>query len=122
MKNETNPHQCQVVTALNTFVGKWKPIILLHLFVDGTLRFNELRRRIPDITQRMLTLQLRELEEQDLIKRVVYPQVPPKVEYSLTEYGKTLGPLMNALHEWGENHLNHLESIKSPTLPNDQNS
>lgn len=122
MKNETNPHQCQVVTALNTFVGKWKPIILLHLFVDGTLRFNKLRRRIPDITQRMLTLQLRELEEQGLIKRVVYAQVPPKVEYSLTKYGETLGPLMNALHEWGENHLKHLENMKSPTLTNDLNS
>ena len=122
MKNDTNPHLCQVVTALNTFVRKWKPIILLHLFVDGTLRFNELSRRIPDITQRMLTLQLRELEEQDLIKRVVYAQVPPKVEYSLTKYGETLGPLMNALHEWGENHLKHLENMKSPTLPNDLNS
>ncbi|WP_277586367.1 winged helix-turn-helix transcriptional regulator [Psychrobacillus antarcticus] len=117
-----NPHQCQVVTALNTFVGKWKPIILLNLFVNGTLRFNELRKQIPDIKQRMLTLHLRELEEQDLIKRVVYAQVPPKVEYSLTEYGKTLGPLMNALHEWGENHLKHLETMKSPPLIKDPNS
>ncbi|MFF5995746.1 helix-turn-helix domain-containing protein [Lysinibacillus sp. KU-BSD001] len=108
-----DPHQCEVVTALSTFVGKWKPLILLHLFVEGTLRFNELRRRIPDIKQRMLTLHLRELEEQDLIKRVVYAQVPPKVEYSLTEYGKTLGPLMEALHEWGENHIKHLENKKS---------
>jgi DNA-binding HxlR family transcriptional regulator len=113
MKKVMNPHQCQVVTALNTFVGKWKPIILLYLFVDGTLRYNELRKRLPDITQRMLTLQLRELEEQDLIKRVVYAQVPPKVEYSLTEYGKTLGPLMSALHEWGGNHLKHLNNIET---------
>lgn len=117
-----NPHQCQVVTALNTFVGKWKPIILLHLFVEGTLRFNELRKRIPDIKQRMLTLHLRELEEQDLVKRVVYAQVPPKVEYSLTEYGKTLGPLMNALHEWGKNHIKHLENVKKPTIIEDLNS
>ncbi|MEK4425063.1 winged helix-turn-helix transcriptional regulator [Solibacillus sp. FSL K6-1523] len=122
MKNETNPNHCQVVTALNTFVGKWKPIILLHLFVDGTLRFNELRRRIPDVTQRMLTLQLRELEEQDLITRVVYAQVPPKVEYSLTKYGETLGPLMIALNEWGGNHLKHLENRKSSILLGDLNS
>lgn len=70
----------------------------------------------------MLMLQLRELEEQGLIKRVVYAQVPPKVEYSLTKYGETLGPLMNALHEWGENHLKHFEKMKSTTLTQELNS
>ncbi|MDN7245296.1 winged helix-turn-helix transcriptional regulator [Planococcus shenhongbingii] len=112
MKEKINPEQCQVVSSLNTLLGKWKPIILQHLLAEGTLRFNELKKRIPDITQRMLTLHLRELEAQDLIKRVVYPQVPPKVEYSLTEYGKTIEPLMNTLHDWGKNHLQHIENLK----------
>ncbi|WP_227394918.1 winged helix-turn-helix transcriptional regulator [Jeotgalibacillus aurantiacus] len=109
MKTPVNPNQCQVVTALDMIVGKWKPIILQHLMAEDTLRFNELRRRIPDITQRMLTMHLRELEENDIIHREVYPQVPPKVEYSMTEYGKTLEPILHAMHEWG---MAHLERMK----------
>lgn len=71
-------------------------------FASGQpLRFNELRRLLPDITQRMLTLHLRELEEEEIVKRVVYPQIPPKVEYSITEYGKSLSPILEALHQWG---------------------
>ena len=115
LNDNINPQQCKVVNALDTLLGKWKPIILQHLLADGTLRFNELRKRMPNITQRMLTLHLRELEEQDLINRVVYPQVPPKVEYSLTESGKTIEPLMEALHQWGENHLQHIENVKKST-------
>lgn len=106
---EKKAEQCKIVVALDTIVGKWKPIILMQLVFGGTKRFNELRRLMPDITQRMLTLQLRELEEQDLIKRVIYPQVPPKVEYSLTEYGRTIIPLLDSMHEWGANHLKHME-------------
>ncbi len=103
-----NPSQCKVVVALETIVGKWKPLILLQLMFGGTRRFSELKRLMPDITQRMLTLQLRELEEQDLIQRVVYPQVPPKVEYSITEYGKTLMPILHEMHKWGVAHLEHM--------------
>lgn len=120
LKDLINPNQCQVVSSLHTLLGKWKPIILQHLLVEETLRFNELRRRIPDITQRMLTLHLRELEEQHLVKRVVYPQVPPKVEYSLTEYGKTVEPLMKALHQWGENHLRHIENMNKSALTKEE--
>lgn len=120
LNDNINPQQCKVVNALDTLLGKWKPIILQHLLADGTLRFNELRKRMPNITQRMLTLHLRELEEQDLINRVVYPQVPPKVEYSLTEYGKTIEPLMEALHQWGENHLQHIENVKKSTLTKEE--
>ena len=98
------PARCQVDVALDIFVGKWKPHILLILMENGTMRFSELQKSIPNITQRMLTLQLRELEEQGIIKRVVYPQVPPKVEYSITEYGRTLEPILNAMHEWGSAH------------------
>ena len=103
-KTEKAPARCQVDVALDIFVGKWKPHILLILMENGTMRFSELQKSIPNITQRMLTLQLRELEEQGIIKRVVYPQVPPKVEYSITEYGRTLEPILNAMHEWGSAH------------------
>lgn len=98
---------CHVEDALNIIVGKWKPIVLLHLFEQGTMRFSELKRSMPGITQKMLTQQLRELEEEDLIHREVYPQVPPKVEYSITEYGKTIEPVMEAMHEWGVAHTLH---------------
>ncbi|WBX79893.1 helix-turn-helix domain-containing protein [Virgibacillus salarius] len=101
------PEECRVEDALGILVGKWKPIILLYLLQKGTKRFNELRKRMPEITQKMLTKQLRELEEEDIIQRVVYPQVPPKVEYSITEYGKTLEPILEAMHEWGTKHTLH---------------
>lgn len=100
---------CKVDEALSILVGKWKPIILLHLFIEGTLRFSELKRLMPNITQKMLTKQLRELEEEDIINRVVYPQVPPKVEYSISEYGKSLGPILNVMHEWGSAHTEHMQ-------------
>lgn len=101
------PDQCRVEDALEILVGKWKPIILLHLLKEGTQRFSELKRRMPGITQKMLTKQLRELEAEDIIQRVVYPQVPPKVEYSITEYGRSLEPILHAMHEWGMNHTLH---------------
>jgi len=98
---------CRVEDALGILVGKWKPIILLKLLQEGTKRFNELKRSMPKITQKMLTKQLRELEKEDIIKRVVYPQVPPKVEYSMTEYGRSLEPILEAMHEWGVKHTLH---------------
>jgi DNA-binding HxlR family transcriptional regulator len=102
-----HPELCLVEDALSIFVGKWKPIILLHLLQKGTNRFSELKRIMPGITQKMLTSQLRELENEDIIKRKVYPQVPPKVEYSITEYGKSLEPILEAIHEWGTAHTLH---------------
>lgn len=99
-----DPKLCQVDSALDIIVGKWKPIILLHLMKNGTMRFNELKRSIPEITQKMLTKHLRELENEDIVKRVVYPQVPPKVEYSITEYGRSLEEILVAMHEWGTRH------------------
>jgi DNA-binding HxlR family transcriptional regulator len=104
---QIEPELCRVEDALGILVGKWKPIILLHLLKHGTQRFSELKRSVPGITQKMLTNQLRDLEEEDIIKRTVYPQVPPKVEYSITEYGRTLEPILNAMHEWGVNHTLH---------------
>jgi DNA-binding HxlR family transcriptional regulator len=98
------PDLCRVDDALDIIVGKWKPVILLHLLKNGTMRFSELKRSIPEITQKMLTKHLRELEDEEIINRVVYPQVPPKVEYSITEYGKELKPILVSMHEWGTRH------------------
>lgn len=115
MNKDKNPLQCQTVVALDAIVGKWKPVILHHLLPGEPYRFNELRRSIPDITQRMLTMHLRELEAQDIIHREVYAQVPPKVEYTITEYGKTLGPILEAMHEWGAAHITHMKEKESET-------
>ncbi|GIP21091.1 helix-turn-helix domain-containing protein [Paenibacillus sp. J22TS3] len=110
---EKNPAQCQFVVALDSIVGKWKPIILYHLLQGEPLRFNELRRLLPDITQRMLTLHLRELEEEGIVSRVIYPQIPPKVEYSITEYGKSLSPILESLHQWGVAHVKRKQLQKA---------
>ncbi|MBP1904659.1 DNA-binding HxlR family transcriptional regulator [Paenibacillus turicensis] len=99
-----NPEFCKIENALEVLVGKWKPIILLYLMEHDKMRFGELRRKLPGITQKMLTKQLRELEAEELISRKVYPEVPPKVEYSITEYGKTLNGILEAMHEWGVRH------------------
>lgn len=94
---------CPVEFTLEIIGGKWKGVLLYHL-LEGTKRFGEFRRICPDITQRMLTLQLRELEEDGIVHREVYQQVPPKVEYSLTEYGRTLEPIILLMKEWGVKH------------------
>ena len=83
--------------------GKWKPIILYYL-KDGTQRFGELQRLIPHCTKKMLTQQLRELERDKIIERKVFHQVPPKVEYSLSKYGKTLKPVLELMANWGTAH------------------
>lgn len=114
---EKVPEDCRVEDALGILVGKWKPIILLHLLQQGTKRFSALKRSMPGITQKTLTKQLRELEEEDIIQRVVYPQVPPKVEYSITEYGRSLEPILEAMHEWGKKHTQHkMEKMKQENV------
>jgi len=100
-----NHYNCPVEATMDVIGGKWKVIIIHHL-LDGTKRFSELRRLIPQVTQRMLTSQLRELESDGAVHREVYPQVPPKVEYSLTELGKTLEPVLLVMHDWGESFMN----------------
>ena len=100
---------CPVEATLELIGGKWKGVILYHL-LGGTHRFNELRRIMPDVTQRMLTRQLRELEACQLISRTVYAEVPPRVEYSLTEYGRTLEPVIQALRGWGMQHLTAVQN------------
>lgn len=94
---------CPVTTTLSVIGGKWKPIILF-IIEEETKRFGEIKKMIPGITQKMLTQQLRELEQDGVIHRKVYPVVPPKVEYSMTEYGKTLSPILAAMAKWGASH------------------
>jgi DNA-binding HxlR family transcriptional regulator len=95
---------CPVEATLCLIGGKWKGVMLWHLLEEDTLRFNEIRRRLPKVTQRMLTNQLRELEADGFIVRTVYAQVPPKVEYSMSELGRSLEPVILALKAWGESH------------------
>lgn len=91
---------CPVSTTLSLIGGKYKALLLWHL-TDQTLRFSELHKLVPEATPKMLTQQLRELEEDGLLSRKVYPEVPPKVEYSLTETGKSLSPILASLYDWG---------------------
>lgn len=102
---------CAVEAAISLIDGKWKSVVLFHL-LDGTMRFNELRRQIPGVTQRMLTNQLRELEEDGLINRKIYAQVPPKVEYSLSPLGRSIEPILLALKDWGDTNI---ERFSKPT-------
>jgi DNA-binding HxlR family transcriptional regulator len=94
-------HSCAVTTTVDVIGGKWKTVALYHL-LKQPVRFAELQRKLPGVTQRMLTLQLRELEADGLVHREVYPQVPPKVEYSLTELGQSLEPIIRAMLAWGQ--------------------
>lgn len=93
-------YDCPVEAALDVIGGRWKGVILFHL-LEGPRRFNELRRLLPKVTQRMLTLQLRELEADGVILREVHAQVPPRVEYSLTDFGTSLRTILADLRAWG---------------------
>jgi len=95
---------CPITATLNVIGGKRKGQIWWRLS-SGIRRFGELQRSIPEITPKMLTQQLRELERDGVVSRIVYPEVPPKVEYCLTEYGKTLAPVFSSMSEWGGAHL-----------------
>ena len=92
---------CGVEATLSVLGGVWKPVLLYHL-LRGKLRFNALCRLTPRATQRMITLQLRELENDGVLRRIVYPEVPPKVEYELTEFGLSLEPVLLSMRAWGE--------------------
>jgi len=99
-----NSTKCPVASTLDMIGGKYKALILWHLS-DGKLRFSELRKRVGGATAKMLTQQLRELESQELVHREIYPVIPPKVEYSLTELGKSLLPILVAMRDWGADYL-----------------
>lgn len=110
--SDNHEHLCPVNTTLAVMGGKWKPLILYYLN-GNTRRFNELHRLLPAVTQRVLTMQLRELETDGIVLRKVYAQVPPKVEYSLTAFGETLIPVVAAMHDWGRAYADECSRIKS---------
>jgi DNA-binding HxlR family transcriptional regulator len=114
IKNGKTYH-CPVEAALDVIGGKWKPLILWALG-DNVLRFGELQKGLPGVNAKMLTKQLRELEEDGVIRRTVYPEVPPRVEYSITEFGKTLFPVLQALCNWGAHYL-EIEGASSYECP-----
>ena len=99
---------CPVQTCLNFISDKWKILIIRDL-LDGTKRFNELKKSLAPITQKMLTQQLREMESDGIVNRKVYPVVPPKVEYSLTDLGKSLKPVIEIMKKWGEDLKNSVK-------------
>lgn len=104
---------CSVEAAIEAIGGKWKGVILYHLSTSEPKRFNELHRLMPKITQRMLTKQLRSLERDKIVFRKVYAEVPPRVEYGLTEFGKTLLPILAELEKWGNRYLEKLERYRT---------
>jgi DNA-binding HxlR family transcriptional regulator len=107
--------QCPVEATIQLMGGKYKAIILWHL-INKTLRYSELHKLIPKATDKMLAQQLRELEKDKLINRTVYPVVPPKTEYSLTDFGKTLSSILDAMCDWGDDYLsknNHVSGCQS---------
>lgn len=98
-------YECEVEVAIEILSGKWIPLIIWYLSNEGTKRFGELKKLIPGVTQKMLTQQLRLLETNKIVKRKIYPEVPPVVEYSLTEIGEKLAPVFNDLNSWAIEYL-----------------
>ncbi len=104
-----------VNTTLDIIGGKWKPAIVYHL-MQQTQRFNALRRLLPEASQRMLTLQLRELEAAGIVWRKDYGEQPPRVEYSLTEFGRTLLPVVQAMYDWGDTYAAECARIRQKAV------
>ena len=98
---QQNPENCAVVRTVGYIGGKWKPIILIRLLTGGVVRFGKLTVQMPDISRKILSQQLKELEEDGLIIRHKYMEKPPRVEYELSERGKTLIPVLKAMYDWG---------------------
>lgn len=107
-----NEYNCPVDATISKIGGKYKAVILFHL-KHSTLRYSEIKKKIPTITDKMLAQQLRELESDELIIRTVYPVIPPKTEYSLSELGQTLAPILNAMCDWGEQFMPTCGDTKS---------
>ncbi len=107
--------ECPIMAAIAMISDKWKVLIIYRL-CDGTMRFNELMRSLQGITQRVLTQQLRELEADGLISRKVYPEVPPRVEYSLTKVGRTLLPALEKLEQWARKHSSELIAARHKAI------
>ena len=112
---EDRKTKCSVETALSLIGGRWKGVVLFWL-LKGKKRFSELRRILSNCSQRMLTVLLRELEEDGLVTRTVFPEVPPRVEYELTTFGRTLEPVLVLLKEWGDQYKISVVSSQEPVL------
>jgi DNA-binding HxlR family transcriptional regulator len=104
--------KCPFVTAQKIIAGKWA-VVILHSLDSKTLRFGELQRLLPDLTQSTLTKQLRNLEEYGLVNRHVFPQVPPKVEYSLTDIGKEFKSVLDSISIWGEKYIKYMKNCET---------
>ena len=104
---EDGEFNCEKELTLSIISGKWKIIILYYLETEGTLRFSEIKRLLPKITHKVLTTQIRELEEDGIVRRKVFPEVPSKVEYSLTNLGGSLIPIVLMMDEWGKKNIKH---------------
>ena len=108
---DENAAFCPIETSIEMISGKWKGRILWKLYRRGTMRFGEMRHALGNITEKMLSQQLRELEKVGLVKRNVYREVPPKVEYSLSDFGKTVGPVLDSFAEWGSANQRKVKAI-----------
>ncbi|MGE7114230.1 winged helix-turn-helix transcriptional regulator [Lysinibacillus sp. NPDC047702] len=104
-----NDYHCEKELTLSIISGKWKVVILWHLGVEGPHRFSELQRLFPKISHKILTNQLRELMEDEIVHREVFPEVPPKVEYSMTELGMALLPIVEMMYEWGKKRIDQIK-------------
>ncbi|PSK97235.1 HxlR family transcriptional regulator [Haloactinopolyspora alba] len=113
MQRQPRPYTCGIDAAIDVIGGKWKVLILWALHT-GPQRFGELKRLVPGITEKMLIQQLRELESDDIVHREVHHQVPPKVEYSLTDFGTSLNDSLKPLGEWGEQHMDRIVATRHP--------
>jgi DNA-binding HxlR family transcriptional regulator len=103
---------CPIGSVITVFGGKWKPAILFHLENNGTVRFGQLRKLIPDISQRMLTLQLRELERDGMVTRTQFPEIPPRVEYASTKLALSLTPIFKSIEAWGNKQLKSIHKAR----------
>jgi DNA-binding HxlR family transcriptional regulator len=103
--DQRSVEECPVEATLAVIGGKWKAVLVFYLKRGGAHRFAELRRKTHGISERVLTRQLRELEADGIVRREVFPEVPARVEYSLTEYGESLGPVTEAMCQWGKAHM-----------------
>ena len=112
MHRQPRPYVCGIDAAIDVVGGKWKVLIIWALNED-TQRFGELRRMVPGITEKMLIQQLRELESDGVVHREVYPEVPPKVEYSLTDFGVSLNAALEPLGAWGREHMDRIVAAKA---------
>ncbi|TLS45159.1 helix-turn-helix transcriptional regulator [Streptomyces montanus] len=115
MAKGKGPYVCGLDAAVDVVGGKWKPMILWALHDDGTLRFGELRRHVSGVSEKVLIQHLRELEADGIVHREVYREVPPRVEYSLTDLGEALNRALLPLGEWGDRHMREIVARKHPT-------